>query len=247
MLNPSNENFETYLSDGPIQDNQISIQSFKFYCDGALGSRGALLNEPYSDVDDQEYHGLLLSSEDDLRKWSKDLIEAGFQMNTHAIGDGANRLMLHIYADALKGVNDKRWRIEHAQVVDPDDLQYFKDFTIIPSVQPTHATSDMNWAEDRLGKERIESAYAYRTLKNQNGLIAFGTDFPVEQINPLNTLLSATKRTDLNGHPEEGYYINESLSFEDCIRAMTIWAAMANFEDHMKGSLEVGKKADFSL
>jgi len=247
MLNPTDENFESYLSNGPIQNEQISITSFKFYCDGALGSRGALLNAPYADVQEEDYHGLLLSNEDNLKKWASELYLSGFQMNTHAIGDGANRLMLHIYANELKGVNDKRWRIEHAQVVNSSDLQYFQDYTIIPSVQPTHATSDMNWAIDRLGENRIETAYAFKSLKNQNGLIAFGTDFPVEEINPLYTLLAATKRTDTSGNPEGGYQIKESLSFEESLRAMTIWAAIANFEENVKGSLEVGKKADFVI
>lgn len=245
MLEPSKENFNHYLQKGPIQNRDISINSFKFYVDGALGSRGACLLQPYSD--DPDNSGFLLTPLDSLRDFADKLYQYGFQMNCHAIGDSANRSILKIYAKQLKDNNDRRWRIEHAQVVHKDDLAFYRDFNIIPSVQPTHATSDMLWAENRLGKDRIDRAYAYRDLMQQNGMIALGTDFPVEQIDPLLTLLSATKRTDTEGNPENGFLNEQSLSFQEAIRGMTIWAAIANFEENHKGSLENGKKADFVI
>lgn len=245
MLNPTRENFTYYLKKGPQQNRDLTIKSFKFYADGALGSRGASLIEPYSDVSDVGDRGLFLTSADTLRKYANELFNTGFQMNTHAIGDNANRTMLHLYGEVLGGVNDRRWRIEHAQVVNPADIHLFGEFSIIPSVQPTHCTSDMDWAEDRLGGERIAHAYAYRSLKDQNGMIAFGTDFPVENINPLFTLLSSMNRTDIDGNPEGGYRMEQSLDFESSLRGTTIWAALANFEENTKGSLENGKLADF--
>ena len=244
MLNPSPENFEHYLPQGPIFKRDISICSFKFYADGALGSRGAYLLQPYSDGDG-EYRGLVLTPEDSLMKFAEKLGPTDFQMNTHAIGDGAVDMMLHIYAGVLEGTNDRRWRIEHAQVVAEKDMEMFGKYNIIPSVQPTHCTSDMDWAIDRLGEERIDQAYAYRDLMEENGMIAFGTDFPVESIDPLNTLLSAVKRTDREGNPPGGYRDEEAIDFKSSIRAMTIWAALANREEKSKGSLEAGKKADF--
>jgi predicted amidohydrolase YtcJ len=171
----------------------------------------------------------------------------GFQMCTHAIGDSANRTMLKIYAKYLKGKNDRRWRIEHAQVINKDDFHYFGDYNIIPSVQPTHTTSDMYWAGDRLGKERLEYAYANNDLKNENGWIPLGTDFPVEDISPIKTFYAAVFRQDAKGWPEGGFQMKNALSRQDAIRGMTIWAAKANFEEHEKGSLEKGKFADFVL
>lgn len=239
MLNPTRKNFNSYLADGPIRENGITIRSFKFYADGALGSRGACLLKPYTDRND--HHGLILTSPDTLEIRAKRVHDAGFQVNTHAIGDSANRLILDIYSRILKGTNDKRWRIEHAQVVDPADLAKFREFNIIPSIQPTHAVSDMSWAKERLGEERIPNAYAYRSLLEQNGLVALGTDFPVESIDPLRTILAATNASDI------GVSKDQTLTFEECIRGMTIWAAMANFEETEKGSIEPGKKADFII
>jgi len=167
--------------------------------------------------------------------------DMGFQMNTHCIGDSANRLMLDIYGEILEGTNDKRWRIEHAQVIHPTDFEKFAQYNIIPSVQSTHATSDMYWAEDRLGPERVKGAYAYNQLLNQNGMIALGTDFPVEDINPLNTFYAAVARKDGSGFPEGGYQIENALTREEALKGMTIWAAISNFEENEKGSLEVGK------
>ncbi|WP_296705747.1 amidohydrolase family protein, partial [Algoriphagus sp.] len=168
-------------------------------------------------------------------------------MNTHCIGDSANRTLLNIYADVLKGKNDLRWRIEHAQVVNPADIEKFAEFSIIPSVQPTHATSDMYWAEQRLGPDRIKHAYTFKELLNQNGMIALGSDFPVEFINPLYGFHAAVARKDKNNWPDEGFQIENKLTREEALKGMTIWAAYANFEEKLKGSIEPGKLADLVI
>lgn len=169
----------------------------------------------------------------------------GWQMNTHAIGDSGNRTILSTYARYLSAGNNNRWRIEHAQVVNPADLDFFGQYQIVPSVQPTHATSDMYWAEERLGNERIAHAYAYQTLLKQNGWIPLGTDFPVEDISPFKTFYAAVTRKDAKGWPDNGFQVDQALSREEAIRGMTTWAARANFEEGKKGSLEKGKWADF--
>ena len=185
---------------------------FKVYADGALGSRGACLLQPYSDK--PAWNGFLLSSQDHFDSVADIIAKHGFQMCTHAIGDSGNRVMLKIYAKYLKGKNDLRWRIEHAQVINKDDFHLFGDNSIIPSVQPTHATSDMYWAGDRLGKERLKYAYAYNDLLNQNGWIPLGTDFPVEDISPVKTFYAAVVRKDAKGWPEDGFQIKSALSRE---------------------------------
>lgn len=235
-----------YLKNGPYKTERLNVCSFKFIADGALGSRGACLIAPYSDLS-IPHHGLLLHDKDYFEKYAPLIYEKGFQMNTHCIGDSANRLILNVYAENLQGINDRRWRIEHAQIIHPEDINYFKDFTIIPSVQSTHATSDMYWAEDRLGAERIKVAYAFKDLLNQNGIIALGTDFPVEGINPMNTFYAATIRKDTNGFPEKGYQTENALTRTEALKGITIWAAISNFEENEKGSLEVGKAADFVI
>ena len=245
MLVPSEENRKEFLNNGPYVTKKLNIHAFKFFADGALGSRGAKLIEPYHD--DALNSGL---STLDTAKFLADLklmYEKGFQVNTHCIGDGANRQVLDAYGEVLKGTNDKRWRIEHAQILTPSDFEKFRQFTIIPSVQPTHATSDMPWAHDRLGKERIKHSYAYKKLLSMNGIIALGTDFPIEDIDPLKTFYAATIRKDANGNPDSGFQTENALTREEAIRGMTIWAAMANFEDTLRGSLEKGKVADFII
>lgn len=246
MISGNKANLEYYLKKGPYKTEKLSVCSFKFYADGALGSRGACLLQPYSDVI-EPHHGLLIKDKAFFEKYAPLLYKKGFQMNTHCIGDSANRMILNIYANVLKDVNDKRWRIEHAQVIDGNDFKKFKEFTIIPSIQSTHATSDMYWAEERLGNDRVHGAYAYQTLLQQNGMVALGTDFPVEGISPFATFYAAVVRKDANGYPENGFQTEDALSRKEALKGMTIWAAIANFEENEKGSLEVGKAADFII
>ena len=245
MLSPTEDNKRDFLEKGPYLTDRLNLCSFKYFVDGALGSRGAKLLDPYHD--DPENEGLYLNDSSYFANEAKLMIEHGFQMNSHCIGDAANRMMLNIYGRNLKSTNDKRWRIEHAQVVHKDDLELFKKFTIIPSVQPTHATSDMYWLEERLGPERTKMTCSYRDLLNQNGMIALGTDFPVEDIDPLKTFYAAVYRKDANNYPEDGFQMENAISKTDALKGMTIWAAIANFEENMKGSLEVGKSADFII
>jgi predicted amidohydrolase YtcJ len=245
MLADQQENYEYLFKRGAYKTPGLNVRAFKVYADGALGSRGACLLHPYTDK--KNWSGFLLSSKAHFEEVAKKIAAKGFQMCTHAIGDSANRVMLKIYAENLKGKNDKRWRIEHAQIVAPEDVKLFGENNIIPSVQPTHATSDMVWAVKRLGAERLKSGYAYKTLMKQNGWIPLGTDFPVENINPMYTFYAATIRKDLKGSPEDGFQMANALSRTEALRGMTVWAAKANFEEHEKGSIEVGKYADFVI
>ncbi len=244
MLNPTEENFEEYMYKGIYKTDKLHVASVKLYADGALGSRGAKMINDYSD--DPGNKGLLIASEEYLTRISRLADSCGYQVNTHCIGDGANRLMLSIYGGILNKKNDKRWRIEHAQVIHPDDFGLFRKYSVIPSIQSTHATSDMYWAGQRLG-ERMEYAYAFKTLLEQNGWLPNGSDFPVEDINPLLGFYAAVVRKDQKGYPEDGFQTGEALNREQALRAMTIWAAKAAFEEDEKGSLEAGKVADFVI
>ncbi len=244
MMIPGTEtNLEYYLNKGVIKTEKLNVRSFKFYADGALGSRGALLRKPYTD--EPNTIGLPVMPLVDIESGAQRIADSEFQMNTHAIGDSANHSVLQTYKKILSGKPDRRWRIEHAQIVSPEDFKYFDD--IIPSVQPTHATSDMYWAEDRVGSERIKGGYAFKDLLNQYGKIALGTDFPVEHVSPFYTFYAAVARQDLKGYPEEGYQTENALSREETLKGMTIWAAYSNFEEHEKGSIETGKFADFII
>jgi len=245
MLSDAKANYEAYLEKGPYKTDKLFVNGFKLYGDGALGSRGACLLQPYSDKPD--WSGFLLSAPSHFDSVANILSKTSFQMCTHAIGDSGNRTILNIYAKYLNGKNDKRWRIEHAQVVNEKDFTMFGANSIIPSVQPTHATSDMYWAEDRVGAQRMKGAYAYKQLLQQNGWIPLGTDFPVEDISPFKTFLAAVIRKDASGFPANGFQTVNALSREEAIRGMTIWAAKAGFMEKEIGSLEVGKKADFIL
>lgn len=245
MLADQQENYDYLFKRGAYKTPGLNVRAFKVYADGALGSRGACLLHPYADK--KNWSGFLLSSKAHFEDVAKKIAQHGFQMCTHAIGDSANRVILNIYAENLKGKNDKRWRIEHAQIVSPQDVKLFGDNNIIPSVQPTHATSDMAWAIKRLGAERLKSGYAYKGLMKQNGWIPLGTDFPVENINPMYTFYAATERKDLKGSPDGGFQMENALTRTEALRGMTVWAAKANFEEHEKGSIEVGKYADFVI
>jgi len=233
------------LKNGIITDPKLTVRSIKVYADGALGSRGAALVASYTD--DEHNHGTIITPINHMEQIATQIYDAGFQMNTHCIGDSANRLLLHIYANVLQGVNDKRWRIEHAQVVTNNDISYFKEYTIIPSIQPTHATSDMYWAEERLGENRVKTAYAYQNLLVQNHIVALGTDFPIEGISPLRTFYAAVFRQDTEGYPEGGFQTENALSREEALKGMTIWNAISNFEENQKGSLEIGKAANITV
>jgi predicted amidohydrolase YtcJ len=245
MLSDDTANYRRYLSKGPYKTDRLYVKGIKVYADGALGSRGACLLAPYSDK--PGWSGFLLSPATHFDSIARMLINTDFQMCTHAIGDSGNRVVLQIYNQYLKGKNDKRWRIEHAQVVAPQDFDLFGKTSVVPSVQPTHATSDMYWAGDRLGPKRMAGAYAYQQLLQQNGWIPLGTDFPVEDISPLKTFYAAVVRKDAKGFPDGGFQKEGALTREQALRGMTIWAAKADFLEGEIGSLEKGKKADFII
>ncbi|GAA4100908.1 amidohydrolase [Mucilaginibacter panaciglaebae] len=245
LLSDKQENYDYLFKRGVFKTPRLNVRGFKVYADGALGSRGACLLKPYTDQ--PNWNGFLRSSQKHFEDVAKMIADKGFQMCTHAIGDSANRVILKIYANVLKGKNDRRWRIEHSQVLAPEDIALFGKYSIIPSVQPTHATSDMYWAGRRLGPQRLKTAYANKQLLAQNGWIPLGTDFPVENINPLYTFYAAVVRKDLKGYPAKGFQMENALTRQEALRGMTIWAAKANFEEKEKGSIEVGKYADFVI
>ncbi|MDR6843765.1 amidohydrolase [Flavobacterium granuli] len=244
MITANQKNIGLYLKKGIYKTDNLNVCSFKMYGDGALGSRGACLHKPYSDSHKQ--YGALLSSVEELKKVAKQIANSPFQLNSHAIGDSANTVLLKIYKDVLTSKKDRRWKIEHAQVIQEVDFDYFAT-GIIPSVQPTHATSDMYWAGERLGKERLKNSYAYKKLLQKAGIVALGTDFPVEEVNPMLTFHAAVARKDVKNYPKEGFQMENALTREETLKGMTIWAAYSNFEEKEKGSLEVGKWADFVI
>lgn len=243
MLNPTKENIDFYIDKGKYETERLTVRSIKLFADGALGSRGALMKMAYTD--DPSSRGLQVSETKYMEDICRLAYDKGYQVNVHCIGDSAVSLVLHIFSSVLPEHNDLRWRIEHAQVVDPSDLEMFKRYAVIPSVQTTHATSDMYWAKDRLGPVRITHAYAYRSLLEQNGWIPNGSDFPVESINPVYGFYAAVARKDLQGMPEGGFQKDQALTREQALKAMTIWAARASFGEMKRGSLEPGKDADF--
>lgn len=245
MLSDAKENYDYAFKRGKIKTNYLNVSSFKVYADGALGSRGACLLQPYSDK--PGWTGFLLSSPAHFDSVAALIAQHGWQMCTHAIGDSGNRTILNTYAKYLKGKNDLRWRIEHAQVINQNDFHLFGDNNIVPSVQPTHATSDMYWAANRLGPARVKGAYAFKQLLDENGWIPLGTDFPVEDISPFKTFFAAVVRQDAKGFPPGGFQVENALSREQTIRGITIWAAKASFDEKQKGSLETGKLADFII
>ena len=244
MVANDKKSLDYFFKNGPIRKDFLNVSSIKVYADGALGSRGAALKKSYTDK--KNHYGSIIISLDSIKKLAIRALNNGFQMNTHAIGDYANSEVLKIYNDILSSTSDPRWRIEHAQVISDDDFPNFNE-KIIPSVQPLHATSDMYWAEERLGKSRVKGAYAYKDLLDWSGRLALGTDFPVEDVNPIKTFYAAVSRKDLNQYPAGGYQSENALSRREALLGMTIWGAYANFEENLKGSITPGKYADFVI
>ena len=244
MVNPDDETMDHFMRQGVIDKARLTVRSVKIYADGALGSRGAKLLEPYTD--DPSNTGLMVESDNFYHHVCQKAFDAGYQVCCHAIGDGGVRHILDIYSEYLKGQNDLRWRIEHSQVVNEADFQRYGELSVIPSIQTTHCTSDMDWAGERLG-ERIKNAYAYQRLLQQNGWVVNGTDFPIEDISPIYTFYAAVARKHLDGTPIEGFQMENALSREQALRSITIWVAKGCFLENHKGSIEVGKDADFVI
>lgn len=240
--NPSN--IKKVVKTKPYITDKFTIRSAKIMADGALGSRGASLIDKYSDADTK---GFLLYPQQDIDDMIRLLSKTKLQVHTHAIGDSANKLILDTYGKYLNLDKDNRWRIEHAQIVQPKDIDKFKIFQIIPSIQPTHAISDMTWAQERLGKQRVKYAYAYQDLLNQYGSVAIGSDFPVEHYNPILGFHAAVARVDASGHPSGGFQKENAISREAALKGMTIWAAYSCFQENKRGSIEQGKDADFVI
>ena len=244
MISNSKKNLDYFLNKKPIKTPRLNVRSVKVYGDGALGSRGATLKFPYHD--DKNNYGKLVTNPGSLKDLANKIANANFQMNTHAIGDSTIKLLLNTYSKVLENKVDPRWRIEHSQIIDLQDIEGFSN-KILPSVQPTHATSDMYWAEDRVGPSRINGAYSYKALLNESNIIGLGTDFPVERVNPFHTFYAAVARKDLSGFPDKGFQYENALSRKETLKGMTIWAAYLNFEEKEKGSIEKNKFADFII
>jgi predicted amidohydrolase YtcJ len=248
MVSDNAADIAYYTGRGPkngLYGGHIWIRAIKTYADGALGSRGAALLTPYSD--DPGNVGLLVSTPAHLQSVAEIGLRSGFQVNTHAIGDRGNRVALDAFEAALRKVPtaDHRFRIEHAQTLSPQDIPRFARLGVIPSMQASHQTSDMRWAETRLGPQRIRGAYAWRSLLNTGVIIPNGSDFPVEHVNPLISFHSAVTRQDATGWPEGGWYPDQVMTRDEALKAMTIWPAYAAFQEKELGSLSPGKYADF--
>ncbi|OON61272.1 amidohydrolase [Massilia sp. KIM] len=248
MIGGTDKDFDALAKNGPLKDygkGMYALRSVKLYSDGALGSRGAALIKPYSD--EPHSHGLLFYKKEQMDAMMSKAMRKGYQVNVHAIGDAGNHQLLDIYQKevAVTKSGAQRHRIEHAQVVTLDDIPRFKTLGIIPSMQPTHATSDKNMAETRVGPERIKGAYAWRSFLHQGSRIACGSDFPVEAPNPFYGIHAAVTRQDAQGQPVAGWYPNQAMSLKEAFRCFTLDAAYAGHQENTLGSLEVGKQADF--
>lgn len=250
MIAGAGATFDSLSADGPVEsyaNDMLALRSIKLYADGALGSRGAALLEPYSD--DPGNEGLLFNTQQQMNRKVMKAASAGYQVNVHAIGDAANRQVLNAFARVIDslGAQTQRHRIEHAQIVHPSDIPRFEALNVIASMQPTHATSDMNMAGDRLGEDRLEGAYAWQTFLEQGTILASGSDFPVEHVNPFYGLYSAVTRQDHEGQPEGGWRPEQRMSRKQAFRSFTLDAAYAAHQEEVLGSLEAGKWADFIL
>jgi predicted amidohydrolase YtcJ len=248
LISDDSADIALYAAMGPrsdMYDGRVWVRAIKLYADGALGSRGAALLAPYSD--DAGNTGLLVSAPSHLERVAELALRKGFQVGVHAIGDRGNRIVLDAYDQALKAVPtaDHRFRVEHAQVISPSDIPRFAALGVIPSMQASHQTSDMRWAETRLGPERIKGAYAWRSLLNTGVIIPDGSDFPVEEVNPLISFHSAVSRQDATNWPQGGWYPDQAMTRSEALKAMTIWPAYAGFQEKIMGSITPGKYADF--
>lgn len=245
MLLPTAENIQFARKHGVYEYKNLSIRSFKVFTDGSLGGRGAYLKDPYSD--DVHSHGHTTVTKEELDELVQLCQEVRYQLNAHAIGDAAVKMVLDAYKDVSKTNPDHRWRIEHAQIISPEDMPLFMQYGILPSVQPTHAVSDYLFAEQRLGAERLKEAYAYHSLLNATGMIAIGTDYPIEDMNPFKTIYAACARKNDKEAPAGGFLPGEAISLDDCLRGMTVWATLAGFQDDRIGRLEEGMDATFAI
>ena len=248
MISDDAPTIEAWFKRGPqsgLHDGMLWVRSVKLYQDGALGSRGAALLEPYSD--NATTSGLLVSAPAHITDVATRALRAGFQVNTHAIGDRGNRLVLDSYEAALKAVPtaDHRFRVEHAQILNYDDIPRFAQLGVIPSMQASHQTSDMYWAANRLGENRLRGAYAWRSLLESGVVIPNGSDFPVEYVDPLISFKSAVTRQDARGWPAGGWYPEQRMTRDEGLKSMTLWPAYAGFQENELGSLAAGKRADF--
>ena len=245
MLFPEDDNMEFARKTGIYDSTNLHIGSFKLIADGALGSRGACMIAPYSDS--SHHFGTILRSADKIESIAQFANNVNYQLNTHCIGDSANRLLLKIYEKTIGAVPNHRWKIEHAQIMHPEDFKFYEYLGVIPSVQPTHCTSDMVWAAERIGADRTPYAYAYKTLLNKAGIIALGTDFPIENISVLETFYAAVTRQKKDNDKLAPFHPEEALSRQEALLGITRWAAYSNFEEKTRGSLEAGKDADFVM
>jgi hypothetical protein len=248
MISDDSAALAYYFARGPrsaLSDGRLWERAVKLYADGALGSRGAALLEPYAD--DPKNSGLLVSAPAHIQEVATRALKAGFQVNTHAIGDRGNRLVLDAYEKALAAVPvaDHRFRVEHAQILDHDDIPRFAALGVIPSMQASHQTSDMYWAVKRLGPARLLGAYAWRSLLDAGSVVPNGSDFPVEYVNPLISFHSAVSRQDAQNWPAGGWMPEQRMTRDEALKAMTIWPAFAAFQERDLGSLAPGKYADF--
>jgi predicted amidohydrolase YtcJ len=245
MIGGEGELWQEYLRRGPEIGDRLTVRSIKLMGDGALGSRGAAMKEPYSD--DPGNRGLLITDRAAVERVASAAVEHGFQVNTHAIGDRANHEVLEAYGAALGGTNDRRFRIEHAQIVAPEDFELFEKYSVLPSMQATHATSDMRWVAERIGAERVRGAYAWRRFLSMGLPIPNGSDFPVEDPNPLWGFYASVTRQDHEAHPPGGWMPDHRMTRREALKSWTIHGAYAAFEEHKKGSITPGKLADFVL